>query len=355
MNISPDLAEKVLDADLRNEIKKVSEGGTLSPSMRAMLQASLLPGNAAKSRRIANLLTKYSSGGRLTAGELAEVREIHPEFGQDGAEQPSGPALNLTAEPSPSAGDGEVTRAQLEQWGEIYGVEHRQLRRWIARGKECGEPCPLDDLTAMPEWIEKHLQKIRGSLRDKVQSAAEAARARAPAPSPDPVSEAKTEKAEKSDGKPTPNSASLDLASVGGVEGESVELFRKLFAAVKMQLEEAYASGVEDRIRTLHSRLEKVGESLRKHEVAAEARAKRLGDYLEKVEVISEVGQALHTLSLMMEHRETRVRAELADVPPEILDRLAVVLRKVGSSEQDVLRNLGSLKSPADVSFALAA
>ena len=31
---------------------------------------------------------------------------------------------------------GVISPVKLKQWSELYGVEHRQLRRWIARGKE---------------------------------------------------------------------------------------------------------------------------------------------------------------------------------------------------------------------------
>jgi hypothetical protein len=79
----------------------------------------------------------------------------------------------------------EVTRGQLDRWASMYGVEHRQLRRWIARGREKGEPCPLDDPAAMPVWIEKHLEKVRSTMRDRVNAAAEAARRGASLPAGD--------------------------------------------------------------------------------------------------------------------------------------------------------------------------
>jgi hypothetical protein len=111
---------------------------------------------------------------------------------------------------------------------------------------------------------------------------------------------------------------------VGGVEGETVTFFRQIFAGVKQQLEEAYKNGVEERIRTLHSRLEKVGESLRKHEIAAEARARRNGDLLEKSEVLNEVCAAARDDEADARADGKAGLAELPDVEPEMLDRRSV-------------------------------
>lgn len=283
-----------------------------------------------------------SPGGEPSKGEAGTTKAA------------AGTPLNLSPEPGPSGGDGEVTRQQLDRWAALYGVEHRQLRRWIARGREQNDACPLDDPVSMPAWIEKHLQKIRSAMRDRVSAAAEAARGQAASP---PVSPSGEQAA-----VPPPPVASrepvvapLDLSSVGGVEGETVSFFRQIFAGVKQQLEEAYREGKEERIRTLHARLEKVGESLRKQEIAAEARARRNGDLLEKSEVLNEIAQLLATMKLMHEQTARRVCSGLPDVDPETLDRIRRVLARERERELNVLRNLSTYRSQADVLFALAA
>lgn len=273
---------------------------------------------------------------------------------------PDSGQLALTSEPSPSCGDGRLTRAQLDAWSEMYGVEHRQLRRWIDKGKAAGHPCPLDNPVAMPAWVDAHIEKVRGVVRDKVSAAASAAASAARAGSPESEPGTSVPPELPKEAVPVGRQASamvapLDLETVGGVEGDSVAFFRKVFGAIKMQLEEAYKSGTEDRIRTLHKRLETAGESLRKHEVAAEARAKRLGDYLDRAEVFNEITAALNTLALMREHRISRVRAELADLDPEAVERVAAALAVVGRAEEAVLRNLSAMKTPDDLLHALAA
>ena len=104
MNITPELAAKVLDADLRNIVKKVSDGGILSPSERQMLQNAAFPESQAKAKRAVALALKYSSGSRLTASELAEVREMHPGFAPEAAPaEPAAaaPATETVAETQP--------------------------------------------------------------------------------------------------------------------------------------------------------------------------------------------------------------------------------------------------------------
>lgn len=365
MNITPELAAKVLDADLRNIVKKVSDGGILSPSERQMLQNAAFPESQAKAKRAVALALKYSSGSRLTASELAEVREMHPGFAPEAAPAPEPtsddgrPPLDLTPEPKPSKGDGELTKQQLDEWGALYGVEHRQLRRWIERGRENNDPCPLDDPERMVKWVEneKNIGKLRSKVRDKVAAAAAAARKPAPAPTPEPSTATGESQPPE---QPAPAAQSLrveglDLSKVGGVEGESVEFFRDLFAATKFKLTKAYADGDDEQIRTLHTRLEKVGESLRKHEIAAELRAKRNGDLLSKAEVFNDVAAALNTLAQLREHRKKRVRAELSDLDEATLARLDTAIERVGIAEENVLRNLGQLKIPDDVFRLLAA
>lgn len=368
--VSPELAGKVLAAEKRNVIKEVSDGGKLPTQIRKEMDMATLTPEAAAQRRIASLLVKYASGARLTPEELAEIRAAHPDFGvavpaatpdlatPDPA-SPAAPPLKLTPEPSPTHGDGEISGEQLARWAALYGVEHRQLRRWIARGKEKGEPCPLDDPASMPAWVDKHLEKVRHNMRDRVQASADAARAAAPPPVADPPA-ASSDTA--GDGvlpapspAPAPGVKPLDLASVGGVEGESVELFRSLFAAAKFQLQEAYQSGNEERIAKLHTRVERVGESLRKHELSAEAKARRRGELLEKAEVINEVSHALNTLKAMHEQMAHRIDAEMPELDPETRARLRAAIERVRERELVPLRNLSAFRNPADVLLALAA
>jgi len=364
MNITPELAAKVLAADLHNIVKKVSDGGILSSSERAMLQNAAFPESQQKTKRALVLALKYSSGARLTAGELAEVRELHPGFAPEALTvEPtdagsSAPPLALTPEPSPTLGDGVVTRAQIERWTAMYGREWRQIRRWIKTGREKNEPCPLDDPEKMPAWVDKHVEKKRQDLIDSVAAAAAKARQARESSSP-AATPAQTVTAGAAGnvvaGDVGPRGESFDLSTVGGVEGQSVEFFRRLFAGLKEQLEKAYLSGDEAQKNKLLRDLERIGESLRKHEAAAEAKAARMGEYIERAEVTNDVMEALNILMQMREKRAERIRAELADVPADIVERVIAAHDAQSRREEDLLLNLSALKTPADVSLKLAA
>ena len=265
-------------------------------------------------------------------------------------------------------GDGSVSSAQLTQWAELYGTQPRQLRRWIRRGKEKNDPCPLDNPVAMPAWVDLHLIKIRGDLRDRVLAAATAACSKNP-DSSEPSNTATVEpcsKTEQSTAAPRttpelPKVQSFDLASVGGVEGELVDFFRQVVAATKIQLQDAYKDGTEARIAALLKRIESTGESLRKQEAAAEVKAKRRGDLMSKAEVYETWMELIKMFSILREQRRRRMRAELSarpeliNLPPETIEAILNSVDVVTTEEEKIFQNMGSIKSADDILFQLAA
>lgn len=330
MNVPPQLAAQLLETNFENICAKLKAGGTLTVAEAKMMQQS------------ANGVASASSPPPAVANESAF----------SASSQNASPSLNLTPLPSPANGDGSVSREQLDAWAAIYGIQHRQLRRLIARGREKKHPCPLDDPRLMPAWVEQHVEKIRSDLWDKVTAAASAAEP-APAagqPSTPVVSPPPTTPVTAAAG-----GMSIDLSTVGGVEGESVALFRALFAAARLELEEAYKSGTEGKKLTLHSRLEKIGESLRKHEAAAEAKAKRRGELLSRPEVFTAITEALNTLRLMREHSTKRVLSRLSTLDPSVVAQIAAALDENGRREEQVLASLPVLKSHDDLLELLAA
>jgi hypothetical protein len=262
------------------------------------------------------------------------------------------PSLDLTPEPSPSKGDGELTKPQLEKWGAMYGVEHRQLRRWIDRGRENKDPCPLDDPTAMPGWVEKNIDKVRSKVRDAVAKAAASARAKSDVSAPTPAPQTATGESQPPE-QPAPAAQSprlegIDLSQVGGVEGESVGIFQRQFNATAIDLEKAYLSGDDDRINVLTRRLEKVGESLRKHQIAAEARARKKGDILSKTEVITGITQAVALLKRMRRQRKKMLRSAMSELPPDVLERLDAAIDRISESEESVFATINTLPTIDD-------
>lgn len=206
----------------------------------------------------------------------------------------------------------------------------------------------------MPRWVEKNLDKVRSKVRDAVASAAARVKNAVAAPTPQPTAATgESQPAEPPPDKAAPSAESIDLSKVGGVEGETVQVFRTLFAATREQLETAYLQADDDRIATLSRRLEKTGESLRKHEVAAEARARRNGDILAKSEVVNGITQAVSLLKRLRKQRKKLLRATLADFAPELLDRLDIAVDRISAAEESVFANIKSLPSIEDVALSL--
>ena len=254
-------------------------------------------------------------------------------------------------------GDGSVSCAQLDRWAKLYGTQHRQLRRWIARGREKQDACPLDDPAALLQWIDRNIERIRGDLRERVTSVAAKLQVSPEKlqPSAENPGEIAPPAVDPPTTAPSPVVTPFDLSSVGGVEGESVAFYRQLFAATKQLLAEAYTDGVETRIATLHKRLDTVGEALRKHEISAEAKAKKRGELLDRGEVIHEVSQALNALKLLHENMVMRILAALPGLDPELANRLRGAVETELAREDDVLRNIGTYKSLDDLQLSLVA
>ncbi|XHR27538.1 MAG: hypothetical protein ACFUZC_16530 [Chthoniobacteraceae bacterium] len=356
MNLNPEDAKKILDADLRNLVRKVSEGGVLSAAERSMLQNCAVPGGEAKGKRAAALLTKYGTGARLTASELAEIREVYPAFTMEAAPDssaPAAPALTLTAEPSPSVGDAGLSRAQLNAWGELYGTQHRQLRRWIARGKERNDPCPLDYPEQMPSWWERCMDKPKRAPDKVLAAAANSARSKKAEDVPAVEQGSSTPPDADTPSAPAQNFIAINLSDFDGVEADAVRVFTRSFAAITAQIDEAYRLRDDALISKLTTRQERTGESLRKAKVAAEAEAKRRGELLSRSEVYHEVSAALAALQVMRDHMATRIKAEMPDLTPEQLDHLGASIEAVRALEDDILRNVSAYKSVKDVQLQL--
>lgn len=281
-------------------------------------------------RDLENITTKVQGGGTLSATERALLEKMR------------GPA----SAPSPASAE-KFTLTQEEQlpgqlapseWSTTYGLAPRLIARWKARGLQKDDPCPFHTPAKMMPWVERNVGKIHARIRANIEAAAAKAR---------PVAEqpARPHSAPAAD---TPSVASIDLATVGGVDGDSVQLFRQLFAATKIQLTKAYADGDEDTIRTLTARLDKIGESLRKHEKAAEEKAKRNREWLPRAEVITDLTEAVTLIRGLLSKLPARITDELPDLSPDTLTRIAAVTERLVTQTRNVLAQAPSLRGSAD-------
>lgn len=149
--ISPEMAEKVLSADLRNVIKKVGDGVTLSPAEREMMErylaASAEVEDLAKAR-LAAMLRRWATGSKFSK---AEMKELEAHFA--GSSGSPGKPKRLTAERY-----DRPLRFYAEQiWpGKEIDSGVRTLKRWVAKGKKAGDLPPFDDLPSLAGWYERH-------------------------------------------------------------------------------------------------------------------------------------------------------------------------------------------------------
>jgi|GEM_PF-5959422 len=170
--ISPDLAEKILAADDRNVVKKVSDGGTLSPAQRdgiAAHAAHTLGSEELAKSRVGALLIRWSKGSRLSKEERAEITAHLP-----------------VARASPGATSNHYPQT-MERYGEIYGVTAKSVKNWVRDGRQQpGEPVwpPLDTPSQMAAWYARVKQRKVPDFLLRFTGPAQAAPGASPATAP---------------------------------------------------------------------------------------------------------------------------------------------------------------------------
>jgi hypothetical protein len=149
-SIPPDLAEKVIGADLRNLVKKVSEGSTLSQPEREMMERSVIDGTLPaelQESRLAALARAYALGKSLSKSQEKELSILLP------VGKPIARRLTATS-----------YRYKLAHYVQAIGLTgkdpERKLKRWIATGRKQSPPDlpPFDNLPLMPEWWRRNME-----------------------------------------------------------------------------------------------------------------------------------------------------------------------------------------------------
>ncbi len=224
--VSAELAAKVVSADLRNLIKKIGDGGTLTTAERQMFidfsNSKGDPGEMHRAR-INALLRKWLNGARLSRDEREEIAHILPD------------------RPAPEkayVGKPEDNAARI-------GLSRRPFFRWQNYGKEHNDPLPCHDPPAVPAWYER--MRTRGIFEhkcpQKVVDACRKGSSSAPAgrPAPDPPSGSIPETPFNAGGL----GAFLDKAEVRDLRLDIEDLQRTLHVR-QVQAQTAYTGGKED-------------------------------------------------------------------------------------------------------------
>lgn len=153
--VLPELAAKVLSADERNIIQKVSAGETLSSAQREIFEKLKLTGAAEaelKQARDAAILRRWARGETLSKELTKELTAILP----------SGKAAAARVTSS-------KYKRKLRHYAEQLGIKGkdptRKLKRWIERGRENDDGTPrdepdfppFDDLPRLGEWWRRNM------------------------------------------------------------------------------------------------------------------------------------------------------------------------------------------------------
>jgi hypothetical protein len=163
IEIPTDLAAKALSANLRNLIKKLGDGGTLSQADSETLHRALLSGDISEDlkaslqrAREAALIRKRVLGGRLTQEEQDEIAHLLPD-GRSIVRRQTSSTYKLTM---------REYAEQLQALGMPKSEDAaRKLKGWIAKGRHDkeGNPRaepdypPFDQLDQMAAWWRRNM------------------------------------------------------------------------------------------------------------------------------------------------------------------------------------------------------
>lgn len=224
-----------------------------------------------------------------------------------------GENLQLSSEPLRRG----IPKAKLEAWAAKYDSTPRTIRRWLTKGEEVGEPCPLDDPAALKAWWARHMT---WSVPQVILTAAEESGPEKP---------------------PSPPAEAIDLSEYHLEEGEAVRQAKALVAVVYRQLERAYQYGSD--VDALQKKHEKALESLRKAEASEREAAKQRGLLIRRDVVERDAATACQRLKTMRKNMVRRVRELLPELSEEILGKVAAAIERVREQEDGLFRKFGDV------------
>lgn len=290
-DILPDLAAKVISADLRNLVKKVSEGVSLTQTEREMMERAVIDGTLPEElqqARLAALARAYALGKALTPGQQKELSSLIP--------QGKPIAKKLTT---------ENYRRKLAHYVTVLGVDkdedgrkakdpERKLKRWIAKGREKTPPDlpPFDAPEHMAEWWRRNMEWRVPEYLLRLESHDQAAPQSKAASSEDTQQEDATVPRADALGEPMMFDTESDLtADVGLLQ------IRQLVSTLHKQMVRAFEGGRLTDGANYMRQWEKAVESLRKWEKDIVKIQEGKGEVLRARVVNTELGRILNVIS----------------------------------------------------------
>lgn len=244
--IPPDLASKVIGADLRNLVKKVSDGSVLTQGEREMMERATVEGvpEELQKARSAALLRRFALGQNLSKDQKSELSSVLP-----------------VTKPAAKRITSETYRYRLSHYVSVLGIEgkdpRKKLKRWIAAGREKTPPDlpPFDEPQHMADWwrrcmeIRVPLNLLRLEQQDTdhdVGASGASAAPSSPGAPPPPSSKAAAPADGEAIGIPMMLNVGAEMSSDLGLQQ-----VRALVVATFEQLSEALAVGHLSRANNL--------------------------------------------------------------------------------------------------------
>lgn len=283
----------------------------------------------ASSRRTVSLLEKLEAGQALTPADLDEIRKTHPDFA---CIVPNGESA------SDSSRVVKLTKADEPRYEKLYGKKWRQIRRWIDRGEESGDPCPLHDPAKMPGWWSRNMKwRVPAEIEMAALSAANPPSA--PDPDPDPAA-------------PPPPASSparqmvnpiIDLESIDPEEGDRLRELKQIQAAKFTQLKNALKGG-ED-CAMLESKYLKLSETIDKIETRVTERLKKRGLFILREVVERDLAAAAELLRQSRSSMVRRVHELCPSLTADQRAEVTVAIERARASEERMLCQLETLST----------
>jgi hypothetical protein len=235
MGIEPeltrDLAERALEADVRNALTNVAHGDTLAGGKRQLMLNAIL--NQATPEellqaRVSAILRKFTAGSRLRKEEMEEIAHLLP----------------VEAAPySKSTTEGGYQKSYRE-YEAIYGKKMRTIKWWVEQGK--GHPKgpdlpPLDAPKEMPAWW----GRVMKQKCPKPVTEAARLHATTQAPPPPQSTESPSRSTTPNRGASQPNRMRPEALEISSQE-ERLNQLKEQLAIARFQMLEAQAEDPAD-------------------------------------------------------------------------------------------------------------
>ncbi len=309
--LSPELAAKVLQAETRNLVKKVGDGGALSTTERQMFLGVLdehADANELLRKRVTALLRKWLDGGRLSKEERDEISHVLPEarYIVDGGQAPVEAAV--AAEPNPEP-RGPLTEREA---CEAYQVSRATYYRWKSMGDtlpEGPDTPPWDDATALVAWYER--MRARGLFKHRCPKSLLAA-AKAPQGATAPRSHRPADDPSAQD-EPASKPGPRPPVGKRGFLAE-LEALQEQVAMLREDYERELLARNNDRAAVLKAEYLGLLETLRKYEKDKEQIATASGELVRKSEVEKDLAERLPAIVASLEYLIDRVDGTLLNV-----------------------------------------